>query len=95
MKKQDLRSMKQGAAQNAISGIDPAAVQQVRRAVQQYDGHNEDELVQELFRTAQSQRAAGKLDNAQIEGLTNMLSPMLNAQQRQQMQALVEQLKNT
>lgn len=96
MNKPDLRSMKQNPQQlmDIAKTIDPNTLRQVQNTVRQYHGKSQDQLMSELGTIAQRERAAGKLDNAKIDNIASALGPMLDPVQYQQMQAMMQQLKN-
>lgn len=97
MKKSDLRSMKQNPDQlkEMAAGIDPEAMRQIKHAVDYYQGKSELDLLAELQAMVSKERAAGNMSNARIDSLAAMIAPMLDSVQRQRMQAILEQLKDS
>lgn len=97
MKKPDLRSLKQNPnqAQKMAEGVDPEAMRQVKSLVDHYQGKSEAELLADLQDTVKKERAAGTMSNARMDSFAQMLGPMLDPSQRQRMQAILEQLKNS
>ncbi len=97
MKKPDLRSLKQNPDQlkEMEKGIDPEAMRQVKNVVEYYQGKSEPDLLAELQAMISKERAAGNMSNARMDSLAAMIAPMLDPAQRQRMQAILEQLKNS
>lgn len=92
--KKDLRSAKMDPnLARMAANADPNAVRQVQQAVEQYQGKSETELMSDLQAMVGAERAAGTLDNARIDSIAAMLSPMLDPAQQQRMQTIMRQLK--
>ncbi|MDL2258810.1 hypothetical protein LJC42_06630 [Eubacteriales bacterium OttesenSCG-928-K08] len=94
----DLKSMKNKpqANNNAASeaaAIDPNLLRELEGKAEQFRGKDEKELIDEVRRMGLRERAAGNLDDNKLDSIAGMLSPMLNAEQQQQMQSLLKQLK--
>ncbi len=97
MKKPDLRSLKQNPdqLQEAAKGIDPESMRQVKNVLDYYQGRSMQDLLAELQEKIITERKAGRMSNARLESYASMLAPMLDPMQRQQMQAFVEQMKES
>lgn len=90
MKQKDLRSLKKNPElARQIEGIDPASVEQVQRAVEQYQGKSEGELYDELRRKVND----GNVSQARISEMAEKLIPLLDAGQQQRLRAIVNDLK--
>lgn len=57
--------------------------------VKKYSAMNEEQLVQELFRTAN----AVNVSNEELDGFFNRAAPYLTPEQREKMKGLITQLK--
>lgn len=95
MKGRDLKSLKQHPEQlkQMASEIDPNILQMVQKAVTQYQGKDEGQLMEELARLAAQERARGNLSNERLESIANLIAPMLAPEQQQAMMKIKEQLK--
>lgn len=92
--KKDLRSAKTDPNLAKMAAkVDPNAVRQVQQAVEQYQGKSEGEMMADLQAMVGAERAAGTLDNARIDSIAALLSPMLDSAQQQRMQSIMRQLK--
>ncbi len=90
MKRKDLRSLKNTPdLARQMEGIDPAAVEQVQHAVEQYQGKSEGELYDELRRKVND----GNVSQARISEMAEKLLPLLDAGQQQRLRAIVNDLK--
>ncbi len=97
MKKPDLRSLKQNPdqLQEAAKGIDPEAMRQVKNVLDHYQGRSMQDLLAELQEKIIAERKAGRMSDARLDSYAAMIAPMMDPMQRQQMQAFVEQMKNS
>lgn len=95
MKGKDLKSLKQNPEQlkQMASEIDPGTLRMVQKAVSQYQGKDEDQLLNELTRLAAQERARGSLSNERLDSIASMIAPMLSPEQQQVMTKIKEQLK--
>ena len=95
--KKNLRGMKQNLSQDDLQRIaqqaDPTAVHSVQKVVDQYQVKIEAELLHELQRMTGSQRATGNLDDARMQQIAGMISPMLTPEQQQRMAQILNNLK--
>ena len=67
----------------------------IRRAVEQNQGRDKDDLQKELFERVRAQKQAGQFDPAGLESFMQSVGPMLSPEQRAQMETLVRSLKNS
>ena len=90
----DLRSRKSGMGGTKPFAkkpeIDPRQEDFIRRAVEQNQGRDKDDLQKELF-----ERVRGQFDPAGLESFMQSVGPMLTPEQRAQMETLVRSLKNS
>lgn len=75
-----------GAKVTAKSGVD-------KSVVDKYSGMNESELMSEMIKVAATSKANGTLNDAELENFYNQMSPMLTAEQRKKLKALINTLK--
>lgn len=68
------------------SGVD-------KSVVDKYSGMNESELMSEMIKVAATSKANGTLNDAELENFYNQMSPMLTAEQRKKLKALINSLK--
>ena len=92
----DLRSRKSGMGGTKPFAkkpeIDPRQEDFIRRAVEQNQGRDKDDLQKERVR---AQKQAGQFDPAGLESFMQSVGPMLTPEQRAQMETLVRSLKNS
>ena len=62
-------------------------------AINKYSGMEENALMQEFLRVTKEQKENGTLDETQIENTYNMLYPMLNEEQRKNLDNLMKVIK--
>ncbi len=75
--------------------IDSSQEDFIRRAVEQNQGRDKDDLQKELFERVRAQKQAGQFDPAGLENFMQSVGPMLTPEQRAQMETLVRSLKNS
>ena len=59
-----------------------------------YEGASQSELISAIMKEAEKGRRNGTLSNADIERFANMLAPMLNHDQKKQLDMIVKKLIN-
>ena len=95
----DLRSRKSGMGGTKPFAkkpeIDPRQEDFIRRAVEQNQGRDKDDLQKERFERVRAQKQAGQVDPAGLESFMQSVGPMLTPEQRAQMETLVRSLKNS
>lgn len=67
-------------------------VEQMKQLAQKYQREGEGQLVRDIVNNVIEQKAAGKLSNEQLKAFAARVMPLLNAEQKQRLQALLEQL---
>ncbi len=67
-------------------------VEQMKQLAQKYQREGEGQLVRDIVNNVIEQKAAGKLSNEQLKTFASRVMPLLNAEQKQRLQALLEQL---
>lgn len=77
------------------SGADyETRVAEMKRLAAKYQREGEGQLVKDIVNNVIEQKAAGKLTNQQLIAFANRVAPLLNADQKQRLSELVEQLLN-
>lgn len=61
--------------------------------INKYKDLSQNQLMSELLKQAGDLKAQGKLDNSTLNMLSNTLSPMLNAEQKQMLNDIIKQLQ--
>lgn len=75
------------------SGADyETRVAEMKRLAAKYQREGEGQLVKDIVNNVIEQKAAGKLTNQQLIAFANRVAPLLNADQKQRLSELVEQL---
>ena len=67
-------------------------VAEMKRLAEKYQREGEGQLVKDILNTVIEQKARGQLTNDQLVAFAKRITPMLNADQRQRLNDLVEQL---
>jgi hypothetical protein len=67
-------------------------VAEMKRLAEKYQREGEGQLVKDILNTVIEQKAKGQLTNEQLVTFAKRVSPMLNADQRERLNQLVEQL---
>ncbi|MBQ9833183.1 MAG: hypothetical protein IJO48_05555 [Clostridia bacterium] len=84
--KRDLKSFMRGEG----AKLDESAMNNAQDAMNKYSGKSDDELMRELNTLKEN----GTINNAALQNMASTISPMLNAQQKQKLEALIKQLSN-
>ncbi len=72
--------------------ITKQSAQTFKNLAEYYNDKGEDKLIADIYNSVKQQKQAGKLNNAQITQFAKNISPMLNARQKEKLDALVAQL---
>ncbi len=67
-------------------------VDEMKRLAQKYQREGEGQLVKDIIASVIEQKARGQLSNDQLLTFAKRVTPMLNAEQRERLNQLVEQL---
>lgn len=67
-------------------------VAEMKRLAAKYQREGEGQLVRDIVNNVIEQKAAGKLSNEQLVQFANRVSPLLNAEQKQRLGELLQQL---
>lgn len=67
-------------------------VEEMKRLAQKYERAGEGQLVRDIVTNVIEQKARGNLTNDQLIAFAKRISPLLNAEQRARLNALVEEL---
>ncbi len=67
-------------------------VEEMKRLAQKYQREGEGQLVKDIVNSVIEQKARGQLTNDQLIAFAKRITPLLNADQRQRLGELVEQL---
>ena len=65
---------------------------EMKRLAAKYEREGEGQLVKDILNNVLEQKAAGKLTNDQLIAFAKRITPLLNAEQRERLNGLVEQL---
>ncbi len=89
-----------GAQKNAKTennAVPPTAQQinYIKNLAKYYEGKGEEQLIKDIYNNVKAQKESGKLTNAQIEQFAKTVSPMLSPAQREKLNELVIQLKES
>lgn len=58
-----------------------------------FNGKSESDLMKAIYKEAEKNRKAGTLSDAELDNFYNTLSPMLDAQKRKKLAAVIKKLK--
>lgn len=65
---------------------------EMKRLAEKYEREGEGQLVKDILNSVLEQKASGNLTNEQLVAFAKRVTPLLNAEQRGRLNALVEQL---
>lgn len=68
------------------------AMADMESVMARYQGKSQNELMEELKRMIAAERAAGRLSDARIREVTNMMGAMLSPAERERMEQVLSQL---
>lgn len=66
----------------------------IRQLAGKYNGANETELMQAIYKEAEKGRRNGTLSDADLDRFGNMLAPMLDDAKRRKLRQIIQKLKN-
>ncbi|MBQ8434290.1 MAG: hypothetical protein IJX23_05770 [Clostridia bacterium] len=81
-----------GATQTSTQSDYATKVAEMKRLAEKYQREGEGQLVKDIVNTVIEQKARGQLTNDQLVAFAKRIAPMLNADQRERLNQLVEQL---
>lgn len=86
-----------GKEKTENNAVPPTAQQinYIKNLAKYYEGKGEDQLIKDIYNNVKAQKESGKLTNAQIEQFAKTVSPMLSPAQREKLNELVIQLKES
>ena len=76
-----------------IKESNPEDVKKIENIAKKYQGRSEQDIMSEIFKLAQQEKAKGNLSNSKINRFANALMPMLNAEQREKLESLLGKIK--
>ena len=77
---------------NSVSGD---SMETLKKFAEKYEGASQGELINAIMLEAEKGRRNGTLSNADIDRFSAMLSPMLNREQKKQLEKVVNQIKKS
>lgn len=83
-----------GGGNNPFDG-NGTAFEMLKNISAKYEGASQSELLSAIFAEAARARKAGTLSDSEIENFVASVSPMLSKSQRNQLEKVVERIKNT
>ena len=67
----------------------------LQNLAKKYEGASESEIVSAVLKEAEKGRRNGTLTDSDIDNFVNVLSPMLNANQKKQLEKIVDRIKKS
>lgn len=83
---------KQQGSSQASTGNYSKKLEEMKALAAKYQREGEGQLVKDIVNSVLEQKAMGKLTNEQLVEFANRVSPLLNAEQKSRLGALLEQL---
>lgn len=80
---------------NPSSSVSGDNLKTLKEFADKYEGASQNELVSAIIEEAEKGRKRGTLSNADIDRFSSMLSPMLNREQKKQLEKIVNQIKKS
>lgn len=65
----------------------------IREVAEKYNGANEAELMQAIYKEAEKGRRRGTLSDADLDRFGNLLAPMLDDAKRRKLRQIIQKLK--
>ena len=81
-----------GAGTNSGNKTYEERLAEMKRLAAKYEREGEGQLVKDILNNVLEQKASGNLSNEQLVAFAKRITPLLNAEQRTRLNALVEQL---
>lgn len=75
------------------NGESASAEDLTRKIAEAYNGKSNADMMHSILKEAEKSKRAGTLSNAEIENFYQTFSPMLDAEKRRKLRAIVERLK--
>lgn len=85
---------KKGFSEKDLTPEQKRQFEAMKNTASRYKGKSEAELMRELKRTVEKDKAAGKLTDSKMDNFSKKISPMLNEQQRKKLNKIMKELKN-
>lgn len=79
----------------ATGGINGNAFEMLKNVAAKYEGASKSELISAILAEAARARRAGTLSDAEIDAFVASVSPMLGKAQKNSLDAIIAQIKNT
>ncbi len=73
--------------------MDKNAERLLRNFVKDYEGKSQSDVMAEIIKVAEKNRREGKLSDADLDNFANMLRPMLDRNQLQELETIISRLK--
>lgn len=73
--------------------MDKNAERLLRNFVKDYEGKSQSDVMAEIIKVAEKNRREGKLSDADLDNFANMLRPMLDKNQLQELETIISRLK--
>ena len=70
------------------------AMDMLAQFAKKYEGASESEIINAIVQEAEKGKRNGTLTNQEIDNFANMIRPLLNASQRQQLVKVIEKIKS-
>lgn len=86
---------KEGISKDEIKkSVAPGMEQKVTDVIRQYEGKSQEELTHDIMKAVQQGKEKGEIDNTTLDRYYSMLSPMMDAKQKDRLAAIMRQLKS-
>lgn len=79
---------------NGANTSDNQAMDMLKNFASKYEGASENDLISAIIKEAENGKKKGTLSNKDIDNFANMLSPMLNGNQKKQLDMIIKKIKN-
>lgn len=89
----DFNSYTPGGDSDKESFEKSSVAQMAAKMMGSFNGKSEADLMKAIYQEAEKNRKAGTLSDAELDNFYNTLSPMLDAQKRKKLAAVIKKLK--
>lgn len=93
MKFSDYKKVKNNKLDGGNLQIDEKSANALQNFLRGYEGKSKSDIVSEIVKVAEKNRKEGKLTDKDLDNFAVTLSPMLNAEQKSELNKIISRLK--
>lgn len=93
MKFSDYKNARSNNSDSKNLQIDEKSANVLKNFLRGYEGKSKTDIVSEIVKVAEKNRKEGKLTDEDLDNFATTLSPMLNAEQKSELNKIISRLK--